>query len=62
MVYKLVKRIIERGSYDRTDIQTKLDVYLAFNRITQKEYEELCGMIAAYEARPRSNPAAYTMA
>lgn len=47
MVYKLVKRIIERGGYDKTDIQTKLDVYLAFNRISQEEYEELCGMIQA---------------
>lgn len=47
MVYKLMKRIIEKGSYDATDMQTKLDVYLAFNRITQEEYEELCGMIQA---------------
>lgn len=45
MVYNLMKRIIERGNYNRTDMQTKLDVYLAFDRITQEQYEELSALI-----------------
>lgn len=46
MVYKLMKRIIESGKYDAVDMQTKLDVYYAYGRITQEEYEELSAMIA----------------
>lgn len=45
MIYKLIKRIIETGNYDKTDIQNKLDVYLVFDRITQEQYEELSGMM-----------------
>lgn len=40
-----MKRIIERGNYNKVDMQTKLDVYLTFNRITQKQYEELSALI-----------------
>lgn len=47
MVYKLMKRIIERGSYYKADMQTKLDVYLAFDRVTQEQYEELSALIQA---------------
>ena len=49
MVYKLMKRILERGNYDGVDMQKKLDVYLAFNRITQEQYEELCTFIQEEE-------------
>lgn len=41
MTYKLLKRIIDSGSYDRGDIQNKMTVFLRFNRITQEEYAEL---------------------
>lgn len=44
-----MKRILERGNYDRVDMQKKLDVYLAFNRITQEQYEELCTFIQEEE-------------
>ena len=47
MVYNLMKRIIEKGNYDPVDMQTKLDVYFAYGRITQEQYEELSGMIEA---------------
>ncbi len=49
MLYKLMKRILERGNYDKADMQKKLDVYLAFNRITQEQYEELCTFIQEEE-------------
>lgn len=45
MIYKLVKRIITSGNYDKEDLTTKLDVYLMYNRITQEQYEELLDMM-----------------
>ena len=51
MVYKLMKRILERGNYERADMQKKLDVYLAFNRITQEQYEELSAFIQREERK-----------
>ncbi len=51
MVYKLMKRILERGNYEKADMQKKLDVYLAFSRITQEQYEELCTFIQEEERK-----------
>lgn len=45
MAYKLLKKVIERGGYDRADIANKLDAYLAYNRITVAQYEELMAMM-----------------
>ena len=54
MVYKLMKRIIENGiknkNLDTVDIQTKLDVYFAYDKITQEQYEELSTMVSSYTA------------
>lgn len=47
MVYNVMKRIIEKGNYDPVDMQTKLDVYFAYGRITQEQYEELSGELYA---------------
>lgn len=41
MTYKLLKRIIDGGSYDRDDVLNKMDVFLMFNRIDQDQYAEL---------------------
>ena len=49
MIYKVCKRLIAAGQYDAEDMKTKLDVYLMYGRITQEQYEELMGMIAADE-------------
>ena len=46
MAYKLMKRIIERGGYDREDVQNKLDAFLAAGRLTVAEYQELVAMLA----------------
>ena len=44
-VYTLLKkRIISSGEYDRDDIQKKkMDVYLAYNRLTEEQYTEITG-------------------
>lgn len=41
MTYRLMKRIIERGGYDRNSTMDKLDVFLMADRITPEEYQEL---------------------
>lgn len=45
MIYKLCKKVIVSGNYDKEDMQKKLDVYLLCNRITQEQYEELVAMM-----------------
>ena len=45
MAYKLMKRIIERGGYDRDDVMNKLDAFLAADRLTVEQYEELVAMM-----------------
>jgi hypothetical protein len=41
MAYNLMKRIIERGGYDKQTTMDKLDVFLAADRITTAQYKEL---------------------
>lgn len=45
MTYKLMKRIIEKGGYDREATLLKLDVFLMADRITPEEYQELVEMM-----------------
>lgn len=45
MAYKLMKRIIERGGYDRAATIDKLDAFLAADRLTAEEYKELLAMM-----------------
>lgn len=49
MTYKLCKQIITNKTYiSKDDMQLKLDVFFANNRITQEEYEELTNHLAAH--------------
>ena len=45
MTYRLCKRIIESGNYEREDMQVKLDVFLLHDRIIQEQYNELVSLI-----------------
>lgn len=47
MLYQVLKRTIERGGYDLAEMQEKLDVFYAADRITTAEYTGLTGMLAA---------------
>ncbi len=48
MIYKLCKQIITNKTYtSKEDMQLKLDVFFANNRITQEEYEELTNQLIA---------------
>lgn len=49
MTYKLCKQIITNKTYiSKEDMQLKLDVFFANNRITQEEYEELTNLLDAH--------------
>ena len=46
--YSLCKSMIERGTYtSKDDMQLKLDVFFANNRIEQAEYGELTDLLAS---------------
>jgi hypothetical protein len=45
MAYRLMKRIIERGGYDHAATMDKLDAFLAADRITTAEYQELVALM-----------------
>ena len=45
MAYNLTKRIIQRGGYDKDDVMDKLDAFLAADRITTAQYQELVAMM-----------------
>jgi len=45
MAYNLMKRIIMRGGYDKDDVMDKLDAFLAADRITTAQYQELVAMM-----------------
>jgi hypothetical protein len=48
MTYTYCKKIIENKTYtSKEDMQLKLDVFLLNNRITQEQYNELTGLLAA---------------
>lgn len=48
MLYRTLKRIIERG---RTDgIEEKLDIFFAANKLSEAEYTELISMLSANNA------------
>ena len=45
LMYDLMKRIIERGGYEKESILNKLDVFFAADRLSEEEYKELSGMV-----------------
>ena len=49
MTYKLMKRIITKGGYDREKPLQKLDVFLMADRITAEEYQELVELMGGAE-------------
>lgn len=50
VTYKLMKRIIQKGSYDWEATMQKLDVFLMADRITVEEYQELVELMGGEEA------------
>lgn len=50
MTYKSCKLLITKKAYtSKEDMQNKLDIFLAFNRLKNEEYEELTNLLNAVE-------------
>ena len=48
MLFKCLKRIIEKGNYESKEaIAEKISILFANNQLTQSQYEELMGMLEA---------------
>lgn len=45
MTYINAKRVISAGNYNDTQMMTLLDLYVAYNRITIEQYQELMDMM-----------------
>ena len=45
MTYKVCKRLIQNGNFEKEDMAMKLDVFLLNDRITQENYNELVGLM-----------------
>ena len=45
MLYNLLKNLIEKNYYEKEDMINKLNVFFAFNQITQEQYAELMAKV-----------------
>lgn len=45
MLFKVLKNLINNKYYTREDIQYRIDVFMAYNRITEEQYMELMNLI-----------------
>ena len=45
MLFKVLKNLIVNKYYTREDIQDRIDVFMAYNRITEEQYAELMSLI-----------------
>ena len=56
MIYTILKRMITTGNYEKDDMQNKLDVFFAVNRITEEQYLELTNLINSKSAEAEEKP------
>ena len=45
MLFKILQNLIKNKVYTRKDIQDRIDVFMAYNRITEEQYMELMNLI-----------------
>lgn len=45
MTYERLKKLIQKGQYNREDMLKKMDVFLMGDRITTEQYNELVSMM-----------------
>ena len=45
MLFKVLKNLINNKYYSKEDIQDRVDVFMAYNRITEEQYAELMNLI-----------------
>lgn len=45
MLFKILQNLIKNKVYIKEDIQNRIDVFMAYNRITEEQYAELMDLI-----------------
>ena len=45
MLFKILQNLIKNKVYTKEDIQNRVDVFMAYNRITEEQYAELMNLI-----------------
>ena len=45
MLFKVLQNLIKNKRYSKKDIQDRIDVFMAYNRITEEQYMELMNLI-----------------
>ena len=45
MLFKVLQNLIKNKRYSKEDIQNRVDVFMAYNRITEEQYTELMNLI-----------------
>ena len=45
MLFKILQNLIKNKVYIKEDIQNRVDVFMAYNRITEEQYAELMNLI-----------------
>ena len=45
MLFKVLQNLIKNKRYSKEDIQNRVDVFMAYNRITEEQYAELMNLI-----------------
>lgn len=57
MMYNVMKNLIDKKYYPtREEAQDKIDVFFAYNRLTQEEYAELCQLIEEKYGNTQQEP------
>ena len=58
MLFKILQNLIKNKVYTKEDIQNRVDVFMAYNRITEEQYAELMNLIdEVYETENAENSA-----
>ena len=45
MLFKVLQNLIKNKRYSKEDIQNRVDVFMAYNRITEEQYASLMNLI-----------------
>ena len=54
MLFKILQNLIKNKVYTKEDIQNRVDVFMAYNRITEEQYAELMNLIDEVYGTPNT--------
>ena len=44
-IYEILKRVIGRGGYDKSDLINKMNLYLLYDQLTTEQYDEIMALM-----------------